>query len=190
MTFSEWLKTQLDALRAMVGVDGEDEPTQSPAAISVHPGVQETRSGGKLELNFLSDTANLSPVRRAIEQYCAEAGLPTPACEEVGLVVNEAMANVTRHAYGGKKDQPVRATVERYGSGVKISLRDWGNGIDPSTVPRPEHDPMIPGGLGLICIRKLMDDAHYEPQRDGMLLVMTRTAAGSKTRPDDKSEFP
>ena len=145
---------------------------------------------GKLELNFSSSTAHLSTVRRAIEQFSKEAGLETQASEEIGLVVNEALANIIRHAYDGKKDQPVRAAVQRFNGGVKILLRDWGNGVDPSTIPRPEHDPLVPGGLGLMCMRRLMDEVRYEPQRDGMLLVMTRTAAGSKTRPDDKTDFP
>jgi serine/threonine-protein kinase RsbW len=188
MLFSVWLKTQLDTLRAMVGGDDEGSP-QTISATSVLPGVQETRSTEKLELNFLSHTANLSTVRRAIEQFCAEVGLQTSAREEVGLVVNEALANIIRHAYNGAKDKPVRATVERYGGGVKISLRDWGNGVDPSTVPRPEHDPFVPGGLGLICMKRLMDEVHYEPQRDGMLLVMTRTAADRTSCPDDKADF-
>jgi serine/threonine-protein kinase RsbW len=191
MQFSEWLKSQLDSLRAMVGADGDDHQPQAVAATTaVHPSVQETRTPDKLELNFSSSTAHLSTVRRSIEQFSAEAGLAQQACEEIGLVVNEALANIIRHAYEGKKDQPVLATVDKIAGGVKISLRDWGNGVDPSTVPRPEHDPFVPGGLGLICMQRLMDEVHYEPQDDGMLLVMTRTAAGSKSRPDDKSDFP
>jgi serine/threonine-protein kinase RsbW len=189
MQFSEWLKSQLDSLRAMVGVDDDDGDSQTAAA-SVHASIQEKRSPGKLELSFTSSTAHLSTVRRAIEQFSKEAGLETQACEEIGLVVNEAMANIIRHAYEGKKEEPVQATVEKFGTGVRITLRDWGNGVDPSTVSRPEHDPFVPGGLGLICMRRLMDEVHYEPQSDGMLLVMTRTASGSKSRPDDKSDFP
>ena len=191
MLFSEWLKSQLDSLRAMVGVDDDDgDSGTNDATTAVHPSIQETRSPGKLELNFSSSTAHLSTVRRAIEQFSKEAGLETQASEEIGLVVNEALANIIRHAYDGKKDQPVRAAVQRFNGGVKILLRDWGNGVDPSTIPRPEHDPLVPGGLGLMCMRRLMDEVRYEPQRDGMLLVMTRTAAGSKTRPDDKTDFP
>src|ERR1700733_10902046 len=114
MLFSEWLKSQLDSLRAMVGADDDDGDTQSVAATTVDASIQETRSPGKLELTFTSSTAHLSTVRRAIEQFSKEAGLETQACEEIGLVVNEALANIIRHAYEGKKDQPVRAVVEKF----------------------------------------------------------------------------
>jgi serine/threonine-protein kinase RsbW len=187
MTFFEWLTTQLDALRAMVGSDDNNSKTFTT---TIPPDIQETKSHDKLELKFQSDTATLSPVRRAIESFAAEAGLDERAREEVGLVVNEALANVIRHAYEGRKDKPVKATVERYHGGIKISLRDWGNGVDPSVIERPPHDPFEPGGLGLICLKRLMDDVSYQKQPDGMLLVMTRTTTGSRSSPDDKREFP
>ena len=33
---------------------------------------------------------------------------------------------------------------------------------------------MQPGGLGLVCIRSLMDEVQYVTQPDGMLLRMTK----------------
>ena len=55
-----------------------------------------------------------------------------------------------------------------------VSIRDWGNGVDPSTMPCREYDPLEPGGVGLICLKQWMDDVRYTPQRDGMLLTMKR----------------
>jgi anti-sigma regulatory factor (Ser/Thr protein kinase) len=59
-------------------------------------------------------------------------------------------------------------------------LRDWGSGEDPSR--RPEKtDPLTPGGLGLVCMRRLMDELKFEPQKDGMILVMSKKkAVGSR----------
>lgn len=184
MRFGEWVSHQLDALRAIVGVNEESSVSHSDTSTSPSA-LKEKRTPSKLELDFPSSTAQLAPVRRAIESFALEAGLDKPACEEIGLVVNEALANVIRHAYAGKTDRPIRATAEKVNGGVKIALRDWGNGVDPTTVPRPEKDPLIPGGLGLICMRRLMDEVHYEPQKDGMLLVMTRTASDRKSCPID-----
>lgn len=187
MRFSEWISTQLDALRAMVGAEDEQAKAGAVAKLAMH----EVRSPDQLQLKFLSSPAYVSPVRRLIEQFCDDAGLDAPAREEVGLVVNEALANIIRHAYNGDKHQPVLATVEQEGKGVKISLRDWGNGVNPASLPRPPHDPLTPGGLGLICIKRLMDKVSYEPQPDGMLLTMTRTSLGCKScrEDDDKEDF-
>lgn len=129
----------------------------------------------RIELNISSDPANLAEVRRAIESFCTGHGFSEKAVGEIGLCVNEALANVTRHAYEGATDKPVRlvATVEN--DLATITIRDWGNGIDPSLQPVKAKDPNVPGGLGLICLREMLDSAEFEPQRDGMLLTMTRT---------------
>jgi len=63
---------------------------------------------------------------------------------------------------------------------VQIGIRDWGKGEDPSVHPEKEPDPLTPGGLGLICMKKLTDGARFEPQPDGMRLVLVRTSSGSK----------
>ena len=172
MKFSEWIKIQIDAMRAMVVSD--DPPPVPPE------GVDEINSERGLILRFQSSTANLSRVRKAIERYCENTKLEPSARDEVGLVVNEALANVIRHAYSNKKDQPIELRAEVYHGGLKLHMRDWGNGINPTGKPRPPHDPLVPGGLGLMCMKHLMDDMHFVPQPDGMLLEMTRTTTSSR----------
>lgn len=130
--------------------------------------------GRRLELNVTSAPANLAVVRLACEKFCAQHGLPREAVDEVGLCVNEAMANVTRHAYGGKTDRPVRVLAQAVDCGVEIRIRDWGNGVNPETLPAKSVDPLTPGGLGLVCLRRLMDEARFEPQPDGMLLILRK----------------
>jgi serine/threonine-protein kinase RsbW len=177
MRFSEWITTQLDSLRAMVAPD-------SPAGAG--DSIAEDRSSEKLGFKFTSNPANLSAVRKSIEEFCSSpGGLDVRACEEIGLVVNEALANVIRHAYGGEHDKPIDVTVEHRAGGVTIRIRDWGKGADPSTLPPREHDPLSPGGIGLICMKRLMDEVAYIPQPDGMLLEMSRTTNGSKVAAGD-----
>src|SRR4051794_10972228 len=66
-----------------------------------------THPRGSLRLKITSDPANLAPVRRAVEQFCREHRFNEAAVNEIGLVVNEAMANVIRHAYAGAVDRPI-----------------------------------------------------------------------------------
>ena len=128
-----------------------------------------------LRLEVTSDPVNLSIVRHAVEDFCKEAGLGEAAAGDVGLVVNEAMANITRHAYRGATDTPVsvRGHCDAAAGAVTITLRDWGSGFNPESV-RPKQDPAQPGGLGMVCIRCLVDDAVFAPQPDGMLLTLTK----------------
>jgi serine/threonine-protein kinase RsbW len=126
-----------------------------------------------LSLETISDPARLAPTRRAIEAFCAACGFDEKAVADVGLVVNEAMANVIRHAYGGKTDRPLKVDAEFEGDQLEIKIRDWGNGKDPSLTP-PKQDLLTPGGLGLHCLRSLMDEVVFHPQPDGMLLTLRR----------------
>jgi anti-sigma regulatory factor (Ser/Thr protein kinase) len=139
-------------------------------------------SGGQVELRFTSDPANLAPVREAVERLALAGGLDATDTGEVGLCVNEALANVMRHAYGGAVDKPIEVRARWQNRSLVITVRDWGNGIDPSGIQESakKHNPLKPGGLGLICLRKLMDDTTFAPQRDGMLLTMVKNADADK----------
>jgi serine/threonine-protein kinase RsbW len=136
-----------------------------------------------MELNVTSDPATLAQVRLACERFCVAAGLSEAVAGEVGLVVNEAMANVMRHAYAGATDRPIRVTAERVDGAVQLTLRDWGSGVNPASAPAKPRDPLRPGGLGMVCIRSLMDQVTYEPQADGMLLRMTKKIDARPGRP-------
>lgn len=130
-----------------------------------------------LELKVLSHPANLAAARKAVEGFVAAHGFDEKAGAEIGLVVNEAMANIIRHAYGNRHDRPIHlsAQYDDAAAAVTIALRDWGSGVDPTTFPPREYDPLEPGGVGLICLKHWMDRVVYAPQPDGgMLTTMTR----------------
>ena len=152
--------------------------TDGPATVG---GVCRTDvTAGRLTCAFPSDPAHLGAVRRAVEAFCRDSPLDEPARDELGLVVNEAVANVMRHAYAGSTDRPVEVTAEQVDRGVRITIRDWGTGVVPKPTDNPAAaDPLLPGGLGLICLRRLTDGATFEPQPDGgMKLVIVRTTPG------------
>jgi serine/threonine-protein kinase RsbW len=127
-----------------------------------------------LELNIQSHPANLAEARRAVEAFAGKYGFDEAATGDIGLVVNEALANVIRHAYRGVTDRPIIIRAEAADDTLKISIRDWGNGVNPQDQPPREHDPLTPGGVGMICLRRLMDEVVFTRQPDGMLLSMTR----------------
>jgi serine/threonine-protein kinase RsbW len=127
-----------------------------------------------LELKIPSDPATLASVREAVESLCRNGGFDETAIGEIGLCVNEAMANVIRHAYDGATDKPISIRAGMHDGEVVIQIRDWGNGVNPADIPPTAHDPLTPGGLGLICLRKMLDETTFTPQPDGMLLTMKR----------------
>ena len=127
----------------------------------------------QLRLRTTSDPANLAPVRHQIEGFCAACGFDDEARGQIGLCVNEAVANITRHAYRLAKDGPIHIDVDFANNAITIQIRDWGTGKTPPLRPI-RRDPLQPGGVGMVCLRELMDTITFAPQPDGMLLTMQR----------------
>ena len=136
---------------------------------------------GALLVKTTSNTAELAPVRRQIESFCHSVGFDDRAVGEIGLCVNEAMANIIRHAYRGEDGHPIEITATQADGKLMISLRDWGTGSQPGPLPQTKDDPLRPGGLGLICMGRLMDKVTFTPQNPGMLLEMFREHAATTT---------
>src|SRR5947207_15201073 len=102
-----------------------------------------------LRLKITSDPATLASTRRAIEMFSAQCGFDETSRGEIGLVVNEALANVIRHAYQGATDKPIELSAEKTDDGLRIDLRDWGVGVNPLDLPAKKRDPLKPGGVAL-----------------------------------------
>jgi serine/threonine-protein kinase RsbW len=135
---------------------------------------------GSLHRKFESDPKHLEPIRLECEAIARKAGFDEKAVGEIGLCINEAIANVMEHAYDFAQDRPIEVWVEgKPGSGgggaeLMIRVRDWGPGVDPSKLPVKPKDPLVPGGLGLICMREMMDSVEYAPPADGGMLLTLR----------------
>ena len=129
-----------------------------------------------LHEELLSDPAAIGAVRKRVEDFAAQHGFGDAAVGDIGLCLNEAITNIIRHAYAGKIDRPIVIDAGfESATGLSIALRDWGNGRMPD-LQRPPADPaaLKPGGLGLPCLKQLLDGLEFVPQPDGMLLKMVR----------------
>jgi len=149
----------------------------------------------RLELRITSEPTQIAPVRKAVEKLAVEAGFGEAAVGDVGLCVNEALANVICHAYHGDAGKPIAIMAEwidapksALGSSaarLTVTIRDWGNGVNPDELPSKAPDPLRPGGLGLICLRQMMDQITFSPQPDGMVLTIVKSKGpheGAKER--------
>ncbi len=135
----------------------------------------------RIEMRFGSNPVLIRPARLAIELMAERCGFESTAIADIGLCVNEAVANIIRHAYGNQPDRPIvlTAAFDRAAPApeLRITLRDWGNGLDPTTLTSIPSEPLRPGGVGMLCLRSLLHDLRFEKQFDGMLLMMVRRQA-------------
>ena len=155
---------------------GEPRSLKIPCATRLNqpPTKWSTLKSCRCGTELTSDPRHIAPVRKTIERLTTALGFTAAAAADVGLAVNEALANVIRHAYGGQSGKPIVITVDCESSDLRVTIRDWGCGINPAGIAARPRDPAIPGGLGMVCLRTLMDQAEYTPQPDGMLLTMIK----------------
>jgi serine/threonine-protein kinase RsbW len=105
---------------------------------------------------------------------------------QVVSAVGEAFNNIVLHGYAnGHKAQQVREQQVRDQIGsidlriqtrrghIRIELRDWGYGFDPTRVPPPAFDTLPESGLGLFIMQSFMEMA-YRPGRPNLLTLSKR----------------
>lgn len=115
------------------------------------------------KIELIASSEVLSPFRNELRQILKQAGWEKKTLEEILLAVDEALTNVIRHAYQGKRGK-MTVFVSTSDDKVEIILEDQGRKFDPTQEPPPELPRHKPGGLGIHFMRTIMDQMIYEDQ--------------------------
>jgi len=122
--------------------------------------------------------ARLEHLERLIEfvsEFLEYSGLTQKKIREIELATEEALVNIFNYAYPeGAGDVKVSC---RQDDDTRLVLEIADNGIpfDSLSLPDPDLAPDIPdrkiGGLGILLIRKMVDEVRY--RRDGESNILT-----------------
>ena len=128
----------------------------------------------KRKVEFSSHTGNLALMRKFVRAFLD--GYPFSEKERTLMVlgVDEACANIIRHAYHLQDDQPIALSLEGKPDCVCLRLRDYGKQSVPEKMKGRAHDIIRPGGLGLHLIRHAFDKVDYILKNRGTELVLTK----------------
>jgi len=138
-----------------------------------------------IKLVLPSDPRFGGVVRATVEQFAAAFGVPDGESCLTALAVQEAVANIIRHAYGGKAGCPIEVTCRHLHStrdggcvnGIEVVLRDSGVPADPAKMKGRPLDEIRPGGLGLHFIRQCMDEVEFSRKKGKNQLRMVKYVA-------------
>lgn len=130
--------------------------------------LQTARAGERvalLRLKFSSNPELLGVVRNAVCALSESVGFAPEGCRAVIRAVDEALANIMRHAYGNQRGLPIHLTcwsvASRLPPGAKAALEivitDRGIPMPDGKLHAPPPKELKPGGLGLEWMRKSMD---------------------------------
>ena len=129
-------------------------------------------------LTITSEPHNLCTVRRLVNDFVSTCGIDPNEAELLVLGLDEACANIIRHAYGGQPGQRIQLTCDKLSGRIRFRLRDFGSQCNPSLLSTKLQERPLncvrPGGLGLHFIRKAFDEIHFIPKEVGTELVLIK----------------
>ena len=129
----------------------------------------------RLDLRFASDPRLLRTVRCLVGEMAEHCGFAEDEAQFIILAVDEACANVIRHAYQGRTDGEIGLSCSTKEDRIEFLLVDQGRPPRPDTLqPRPLEE-VRPGGLGTHLIRSVMDEVRYRPSEQGNELFLAKS---------------
>ena len=141
-----------------------------------------------LHLRLDSNPEALCLVRGTVERAAEVTHFPENQTRAIVRAVDEALANVIRHAYQGKKGMPIEVSCNRLWKdrntkvleGIEIVLSDSGVAGDPAAFRGRPLDDIRPGGLGLHFIKQSMDVVEFSRKNGRNFLRLVKYLAPSK----------
>jgi serine/threonine-protein kinase RsbW len=126
-----------------------------------------------LHTQIESRLEQISPSVEEVLSFCSSVGFSDDALFNIDIPLREALANAIEHGNRGDAGKRVDLTVSELEDGVKIVIRDFGDGFDPDAVADPT-DPqnlLSTSGRGLLFMRTLLDSVKWESHPEGGTVV-------------------
>ena len=125
----------------------------------------------------LSVPATPAGVREAIlafEQFGESRRVSSETGWRVQLALDEVLSNIVRH--GTPSGPPIEMTFSFDAGTISVEIVDASGPFNPLRAPAPDTVSPLhvrePGGLGLMLVRRLMDETLYERRDDHNHFVM------------------
>jgi serine/threonine-protein kinase RsbW len=132
----------------------------------------------------------IQKILRFVARGAQEAGLSEDEIFHVELCCDEASTNIIEHAYAEDEEGEINVRYQIKSDEFRIVFEDNGRVFNPDTVPAPKPPPPPPppgepvddfidnlqiGGLGIHFMRQLMDDVHFDLDKEsGNTLTMVK----------------
>ena len=119
-----------------------------------------------LKITMPSHPRFLCVVRATVAELGLVYGLPEESRQGIILAVDEALANIIRHAYKNDYDQEIELHCQVEADRMEIRLLDQGEPPDPARICGRPMDEVSLGGRGTHLMRAIMDEVAYDRIED------------------------
>ncbi len=131
------------------------------------------------KVQFQGELTNLTAMMKWIVDKVNQVGFPLSDSRKIQLAMEEALVNVIHYAYTDRVGIIEITSFFLPQKFIKFEIVDQGKefnplqfsadgGIDTDLLDREE------GGLGIILIKKIMDEVHYERQNERNVLTIVK----------------
>jgi len=144
------------------------------------------RSERSFNLEVPGSERSLGKIRDFVDQVCAELGIASKTTNSVKLAIDEACANIIKHAYR-EEEGSIEIGISYAGpNDLSISLVDHGESFELQKIRTPDLRRYVAtgrkGGLGLFLMNRLMDEVSYDVTESGNVLTMRKNLLGKRKR--------
>ena len=125
------------------------------------------------ELTFPSRIDSIAEAAAAAAEVARRAGFTEDALFGIDMAVRESVTNAVLHGNREDESKPVEIGFHNSAAGLRITVRDRGQGFDPAGVADPT-DPqnlLKASGRGILFMRTFMDDVRWERHPQGGMIV-------------------
>ena len=113
-------------------------------------------------------------VRATVSELSLVFGLPEESSQGVTLAVDEALANIIRHAYKNRYDRQIELNCQAGNDQIEFILLDQGEPPDPARICGQPLDEVSLSGRGTHLIKMMMDEVTYECVPGGNQLTLIK----------------
>lgn len=148
-----------------------------------------------LRLSLQSNPEALCLVRATMQRATEVVHFPEAESRAIVRSVDEALANIIRHAYKSQRGLPIEVSCWRLppdpltnkpGGGLEILISDTAPAVDLAKLRGRPLEEIRPGGLGLHFMKQSMDVVEFRRKNGKNLLRMVKYLALSK--PEEKPQ--
>ena len=130
----------------------------------------------KFELkNYLSE---LKALHRHLINWGGDIGLPTDSISRINICLDELFTNIVSYGFDDDLEHLIKFTLIVDHNLVTINIEDNGIPFNPLEKIDPDFPENVEsakiGGLGILIIRKLMDNVSYERKQNKNKLTMRK----------------
>lgn len=143
-------------------------------------GTPETGEAGE-ERTFPATVEKVPEIVAYVSGRAGEHGFADLRLKQFELAVEEAAVNICSYAYESSSGE-VLVRTRSSGDGFIVELVDDGVPFDPLAKADPDLpdglDSRVVGGLGIMLIRRVMDDVRYRRENGRNVLTLMARSAG------------